>query len=228
MNNYGEIIYDAGIIKVTEQFHWTECVQPAKIPTQPQNFSVFVDTLIEVDHQCYAAGWGATVTKLVDFETPLGTHQIKEKVLNVSRYLKTLDSELLHSRVCYKAKLCKYVGDLIQKNACVKKLRQNGTPRLCAWSRSPGNGTTCFGDSGGPLVCNGFLIGLVSYGARCYPMNEPVVFTRVDKIFPFIARYYYASAWYSLRMRASLQDVSRTVLLFTAAHAAFQLSDSFS
>ncbi|XP_011858225.1 PREDICTED: chymotrypsin-1-like, partial [Vollenhovia emeryi] len=44
----------------------------------------------------------------------------------------------------------------------------------------------CHGDSGGPLVCNGFQVGIVSFGTPC-AVGKPDVYTRVSSFAKWIS-----------------------------------------
>nr|XP_015803106.2 granzyme A isoform X1 [Nothobranchius furzeri] len=48
---------------------------------------------------------------------------------------------------------------------------------ICAGSDGKNVADSCQGDSGGPIICNGFLVGVTSFGDKCGVIKKPGVYT---------------------------------------------------
>lgn len=137
-------------------------VQPLSLPSTNIISAVgYLENLVNSNSWCTTVGWGRTIESKSDqSETLIGA-----------------PVQLLRPDECRK-RFCQMTGD-----HCGTDFDRAG--QFCVASPKASD---CFGDSGGPLICNGYVVGIVSYGDRCLP-NLPTVYQGLGPILEILSLY---------------------------------------
>ncbi|KAF6201160.1 hypothetical protein GE061_005607 [Apolygus lucorum] len=180
------LIYDFGVILVTDQFkesptvHPFELVSLEKLPFDLQTTGLINNKVTE----CFVAGWGATETD---------SHQ-HSQVSKGARMVILPDADCSDK--------------LGRENVKFKNFRFGDNAQMCSLSYGyRKNSSDCVGDSGGPFFCGKKVFGLVSYGYDCGFWDTPNVYAKLS---------YFVEWYSIMRYKEGLHSMPRSSVKTTS------------
>ncbi|XP_014253157.1 trypsin theta-like [Cimex lectularius] len=155
----------------------------------PVELRTKIKEMINKSVVCQGAGWGY---KTVEFDKEADDFVYKDP----SETLKSIDVTLWSLSTC-QTELCKQ-----PVMRCLPEGELGRRNQVCG--KAPDKEDVCEGDSGGPLVCNGYVIGILSWGPACGQHPYPSMYGSIEEA-------------YNLEMFASSEYIQASITLLAVS-----------